>query len=123
MWKFKDGNCLGVYDDVRASDMTVPRKYGQPDNYFEIHGSKGTIHVTRCTGEMLDPPLVILVDGSGTVGFDVASDWTEGFNAAADDFVSSILLDRQPHLDARFSKKTIQVALAIYEGSRSHHPI
>ena len=35
------------------------------------------------------------------------------------DFIDSIIHDRQPGLDAQFSKKTIQVALAIYKASET----
>ena len=86
---------------------------------MEIHGSKGSIHVTRCTGEMLDLPPVLLVKGNETESFDVPSDYIEGFNGAADDFIDSIIEERQPDLDGEFAKKTIQVALAIYEAART----
>ena len=119
IWKFKDRDCLGVYEYAYAPQMTVRGKYFGVDDYMEIHGSKGSIHVTRCTGEMLDLPPVLLVKGNETESFDVPSDYIEGFNGAADDFIDSIIEERQPDLDGEFAKKTVQVALAIYEAART----
>ena len=119
IWKFKDRDCLGVSEYTNAPQMTIRGKYYRIDDYMEIHGSKGSIHVTRCTGEMLDLPPVLLVKGTETEGFEVPSDWMESFNGAAGDFIDSIIEDRQPDIDGAFAKKTVQVALAIYEASRT----
>ena len=50
-------------------------------------------------------------------------DWQDSFNGAANDFIESIIQDRQPELDAEFSKKVLQVALAIYEAARTERPV
>ena len=119
MWRFKDRNCLGIYEYAYAPEMVVRGRYFGVDDYIEIHGSKGSIHVTRCTGEMLDLPPVLLVKGTETQSFNVPSDYIEGFHGAADDFIDSIIEDRQPEIDGEFAKKTVQVALAIYEAART----
>lgn len=119
MWRFKDRNCLGIYEYAYAPEMVVRGRYFGVDDYIEIHGSKGSIHVTRCTGEMLDLPPVLLVKGTETQSFNVPSDYIEGFHGAADDFINSIIEDRQPEIDGEFAKKTVQVALAIYEAART----
>ena len=87
-----------------------------------LHGSKGSIHVTRCIAELLDFPPVLLIKGTETEGIKVPSDFIEGFNGAASDFIDSIIEDRQPDLDAEFAKKTIQVAMATYEAARTEGP-
>lgn len=117
VWRFRDSECLGIYEYVAAPKMLIRGKYYFVDDYFEIHGEKGSIHVTRCSGEMRDLPPVILNTGSGDIGFDVESDWFNSFKGAATDFVDSILEDRQPDIDAEFAMKTIQVTLAIYEAT------
>ena len=119
IWKFEGRDCMGVYEYSNAPQMTIRGKYYEVDDYMEIHGTKGAIHVTRCTGEMLDLPPVLLVKGTETEGFDVPSDWMYGFDGAANDFIDSIIEDRQPDLDGEFAKKTVQVALAIYEAART----
>jgi len=119
MWKFKNTDCLGVLDESFGSEMAIRSTYGHSDNYFEIHGSKGAIHVTRCTGEIMDLPPVLLITGTETIPYDVPHDWLEGFKASSRHFIDSITGDRQPDLDARFAKKTIQVALAIYKAAET----
>ena len=119
IWKFEGRDCLGVYEYSHAPQMTVRGKYYPVDDYMEIHGTEGSIHVTRCTGEMLDLPPVLLVKGTETESFDVPSDWMYSFDGAANDFIDGIIEDRQPELDGEFAKKTVQVAQAIYEAART----
>ena len=119
MWKFKDRDCLGMLDESFGAEMAIRSKYGHSDNYFEVHGSKGAIHVTRCTGEIRDLPPVLLITGTETIAYEVPHDWLEGFKASSRHFVDSILAGTQPDLDARFSKHTVQVALAIYKAAET----
>jgi predicted dehydrogenase len=118
-WKFKDKNCLGVLDYTAAPDMPIRTKYYPSDEFFEIQGTRGAIWVTRCTGEMLDMPPVMLLQGTGVQQFQVPMDWIEGFNGAASDFIDAILTGRQPHMDIEFSKKVLQVALSVYEAAKT----
>ena len=64
VWRFKDRNCLGVIDYGLADEMPLRSRYYPMDEFFEIVGSKGVVWVTRCTGEMLDMPPVVLHRGS-----------------------------------------------------------
>lgn len=123
MWKFKNRNCLGVFDYSSAKDMPIRAKYYAADEFFEIIGDKGAIWVTRCTGEWLDMPPVMVVNGSSTTSYQVPMDWIEGFNGAARDFVDSIIEDRQPNLDVDFSKRIMQMTLAIYQASDAGHTV
>ncbi|MDA1349734.1 MAG: Gfo/Idh/MocA family oxidoreductase [Chloroflexi bacterium] len=122
-WKFKDRNCLAVIDYASALEMEIRSKYFPLDEFFEIQGSKGTIWVTRCSGQMLDLPPVMLHTGSETESIDVPSDWIEGFNGAAADFIDCIVDGGQPSLDAETSKKVLQVTLAAYEAGRLERSI
>src|SRR5262249_59351020 len=79
MWRFKGRDCLGIIDYTAASEMTIRAKYYHADEFFEIHGSRGIIWVTRGTGEMLDMPPVMLIRGSETVSYQVPADWRLGF--------------------------------------------
>ncbi len=117
VWKYKDRDCLGILEEAYAGDMRIRSKYYPGDDFFEIQGSKGVIWVTRCTGEMLDLAPVMLMKGSETVEYQVPSDWMEGFDRAADHFIECILQDEQPDLDAEFSKRILQLALAAYQAS------
>ena len=123
VWKFKDRDCLGIVEEAYARDMKIRSKYYPLDEFFEIQGSKGVIWVTRCSGEILDLPPVMLMNGSETVEFQVPTDWMAGFDGAADHFIECILQDKQPDLDAEFSKRVLQLALAAYQASDTGRPV
>ncbi len=122
-WKFKDKNCLGIIDYTAAPDMPIRTKYYPSDEFFEIQGTRGAIWVTRCTGEMLDMPPVMLLKGTEVQQFQVPMDWIEGFKGAATDFIDGVLEERQPHMDIEFSKKVLQVAFSVYEAARTERAI
>jgi predicted dehydrogenase len=118
IWRFKGRNCLGVIEYTAAPEMTIRARYYRADEFFEIHGSRGIIWVTRGTGEMLDMPAVVLIRGTETVNYQVPADWRLGFDGAATDFIDSLLAGRQPAQDIKTAKHILQVPLAIYEASR-----
>jgi predicted dehydrogenase len=122
-FRFKDRDCLGIIDYTYAPDMPIRSRYYKADEFFEIHGSKGIIWVTRCTGEMLDLPPVVLIKGTETTSFQVPMDWRTGFDGAARDFVDGLLEGRQPAQDVVTATKILQVPLAIYEASRTSRPV
>ena len=122
-WKFKDRTCLGMMDYAAAPEMPIRTKYYPADEFFEIQGSEGLIWVTRCTGEMLDMPPVMLMKGTEVQHFQVPMDWIEGFNGAARDFVDGIIEGRQPQMSIEFAKKVLQVALSVYEAAKTERAI
>ncbi len=115
--KVRDRDCLITLDYSSAPEMPIRTKYYPLDEFFEIMGPKGAIWVTRCTGEMLDMPPVVLVKGNETISFDVPSDWIEGFKGAARSFIDSIVDGKHPEMDIDFSTKVLDVALSIYKSS------
>ncbi len=123
IFNFKDRNCLGVFEYSTASEMQIRSKYYPADEFFEIQGSKGSIWVTRCTGEMLDLPPVMVIKGTSSEGIQVPMDWIEGFTRSAKHFIDSILRDEQPNMDFEFSRHTLQVALSIYQASETERPV
>ena len=123
IFKFKERNCLGVFEYSSADEMQIRSKYYPADEFFEIQGSKGSIWVTRCTGEMVDLPPVMVIKGTSTEGIQVPMDWIEGFNRSAGHFIDCILGDEQPNMDIDFSRHTLQVALSIYQASEKERPV
>ena len=93
------------------------------DEFFEIHGTRGILWVTRCTGELLDLPPVVLIKGTETTSFQVPMDWRTGFDGAARDFIDGILEGRQPAQDVDAARKILQVPFAIYEASKTQRPV
>jgi predicted dehydrogenase len=122
-WRFKDRDCLGIVDYTYAPEMTIRGRYVRVDEFFEIHGSRGIIWVTRCSGEMLDLPPVQVIRGTETVSYQVPMDWRLGFDGAAADFVDGVLDGRQPAQDVRAARHMLQVSLAIYESGRTGHAV
>jgi predicted dehydrogenase len=122
-WRFKDRDCLGIIDYTYAPEMTIRSRYYRADEFFEIHGARGILWVTRCTGEMLDLPPVVLIRGTETVAYQVPMDWRLGFDGAACDFVDGLLEGRQPAQDVATARRILQVPLAIYEASRLGRPV
>ncbi len=123
MWHFSGRDCLATFEYSSAQDMTIRGRYYPVDEFFEIQGSKGAIWVTRCTGEMLDMPPVVLVKGTETTGIQVPMDWIEGFSGSARHFIDCILKDEQPDMDVDFSRKVLQTALALYRSAEQDVPI
>ena len=122
-WKFKDVDCLGVFESASAPEMSIRAPYYPIDDFFEIQGSAGTIWVTRCSGEMLDLPPVMLHKGSESVSYQVPMDWLTGFEGAASDFIDGIIEGLQPMMDAEMAKKVLQAALAAYRSSDTERPV
>jgi len=122
-WRFAGRDCLGLIDYTYAPEMTIRSRYYRADEFFEIHGSRGILWVTRCTGEMLDMPPVVLIRGTETTSYQVPTDWRTGFDGAARDFVDGLLEGRQPAQDVATARKVLQVPLAIYEASRLRRPV
>ena len=123
MWKFKGKDCLAVFDYTHAHQMDVRTRYYPGDEFFEIMGSKGAIWVTRCTGEMLDMPPVMLIKDSETTAYNVPMDWIEGFNRSARNFIDCIVKDEQPDMDVQFSRKVLQATLAVYRAGEAGQPV
>jgi predicted dehydrogenase len=118
-WKFRDRDCLGVFDHALAPQMDLRSRYDPQDEFFEIQGSKGLIWVTRCSGEMLDLPPVVVHTGRQSTGYQVPLEWSEGFNGSARNFIDSIIGDEEPLIDVQFAKRVLQVTLAAYRAADS----
>ena len=118
-WRFKGRDCLGVVDYTYAPEMTMRGRYVRVDEFFEIHGRRGILWVTRCSGEMLDLPPVQLIRGTETVAYQAPMDWRLGFDGAAADFVDGVLDGRAPAQDVQTARHMLQVSLAIYESGRT----
>ena len=118
-WKLRGRECLVVFGFGYAERMPLRGRYYPLDDFFEIQGSEGVIWVTRCTGEMLDlPPVVLYRDGESTP-FQVPSDWALSFNGAARNFVDLLIDDEQPDMDVEFSTKVLRATLAAYLSSET----
>ena len=117
IWKHTGRDLIGILESVYAPEMEIRGSYYPVDDFFELQGSRGSIWVTRCTGEMHDLPPVMLFTGSETRSYQTPSDWMEGFNGAATAFIDGILAGEQQMMDASMSKNTLQLTLSAYRAS------
>ena len=122
-WRFRGGSCLATFDFTNASELPVRGILGAADEFFEIQGSRGIIWVTRCTGELLDMPPVILHRGTESTSYQLPMNWLTSFNGAANDFIDSILAGRQPAMDIHASRRLLQATLAVYASAEAGREI
>ena len=116
-WKYAAPERLASIEYAKAAEMPLRTRYYPADEFMEVVGSRGILWVTRCTGEMLDMPPLVLHTGSETVSYQLPMDWIESFNGAARDFTDGILTDRQPMMDIEFTEDVLRIILAMYRAS------
>ena len=120
MWKYKADQCYGVMECVHASDLHIKTKYYNCEERFEVTGSRGNLWVTRCTGQLLDlPPLVMYRDGETTGYNDIPAEWEEGFKGSNRHFIDCLLDGSTPNLTGEDAIKVMQFALSTYASDDS----
>ena len=126
LFEYDDPNLLGMMEVSYAPDMHIPSRYFGADEFFEVQGTDGWIWVTRCTGEMLDLPPVVLYGRDGTRrGFtDVDADWGAGFRRASAAFVDGLLAgDTDIDMTPEDSARVLQLCFAVYQASNERRPV
>ena len=119
MWKHRQGQRYGCWETVGSRELMVPSKYYSNDEWVEITGSRGVIWVTRCTGEMLPiPPLVLYRDGELRTFEDMETDWASSFVAASCEFIDAIHDGRQPEMNPREGREVLRFSLAAHLSAR-----
>ena len=83
LFEYEEPELLGSMEVSYAPKMWMRSQYYGADEFFEIQGDEGFLWVTRCTGEMLDLPPVMLyrgTEGDPTMtGYDgMEADWGPG---------------------------------------------
>lgn len=109
----------GSIDCHYAKEMPLRTQYYSADEFFEIQGTKGFVWVTRCTGQLLDLPPVLVYDEEGQRFEDVEADWGAGFAGAAQHFVDSVLAGVQPDMSPDAAIRALQLVFAVYESART----
>jgi predicted dehydrogenase len=115
MWKHKADQRYGVMECVQANDLYIKGKYYSCEERFEITGSRGILWITRCTGQLMDIPALIMYRDGETRGYnDIPAEWEEGFKRSNRHFIDCLLEGRQPHLTGEEAIKVMQFALSAY---------
>jgi len=128
IFEYEDPGILGTMDVSYAPAMWMRSKYYGADEFFEIQGDEGFVWVTRCTGEMLDMPAVVLYDGKHghetTTSFPtVEADWGEGFRQASTHFVDALVDGKPAEMTATEAIRALQLCFAVYQAGNTRQPV
>jgi predicted dehydrogenase len=124
MWKYKADQRYGIMECVHASDLYIKTKYYSCEERFEITGSRGILWLTRCTGQLMDIPALILYrDGETRCYNDIPAEWEEGFKASNRHFIDCLLGGTTPHLTGEEAIKVMQFALSTYASDEAQAPV
>jgi predicted dehydrogenase len=122
-WKHRD-RVLGSWETVESGEMMVRSKYYSNDEWLEITGTRGVIWVTRCTGQMLEaPPLIVYRDGETRAIHDIESDWASSFVAGTKDWVRAIREGGTSELSAEEGREVLRFSLAAHLSSQERRPV
>jgi predicted dehydrogenase len=128
IFEYEDPSILGTMDVMYAPNMWMRSSYYGADEFFEIQGDEGFLWVTRCTGEMLDLPAVVLYQGkkdeqTTTTFPSVDADWGLGFKRASKNFVDAIIDGVPAQLSAWDAVRALQLCFAVYEAGKTRRPV
>ncbi len=128
IFEYEDPEVLGSMEVSYAPQMWMRSSYYGADEFFEVQGDSGFLWVTRCTGELLDLPAVVLYDGTKgsqtTTSFPhLDADWGTGFRRSSSHFVDSLVSGAPPQMSAEEAIKALQLCFAVYEAGNTHQPV
>ncbi len=128
IFEYDEPGLLGTMDVLYAPKMWMRSQFYGADEFFEIQGDEGYLWVTRCTGEMLDLPAVILYDGNRDVqtttnftAIDAA--WDTGFRRSSTHFVDAIVDGVPPEMSAGDAIKALQLCFAVYQAGNTRQAV
>lgn len=128
IFEYEDPGIIGTMDVCYAPGMWMRSEFFGADEFFEVQGDEGFLWVTRCTGQLLDLPAVVLYDGKHdrqtTTNFsNVDADWSTGFRRASSHFVDALVDGRPAEMSAGEAIKALQLCFAVYEAGNSRQPV
>ena len=106
-----------------APKMWMRSSFYGADEFFEIQGDEGFLWVTRCTGEMLDLPALVLYQGTRgqttTCSPTCRSSWDLGFDGSASHFVDAIIEGVPAEMSGDEAIKALQLCFAVYQAGNT----
>ncbi len=128
IFEYEDESLLGSMEVSYAPRMWMRSAYYGADEFVEVQGDEGFLWVTRCTGEMLDLPPVMVYRGdegeySMTGYSEMDADWGTGFKRSSAHFIDSLLSETTPDMSAEQAAKVLQLCFAVYEAGNTRLPV
>jgi predicted dehydrogenase len=124
MWKYKADQRYGVMECVHAADLHIKTDYYNCEERFEVTGSRGILWITRCTGQLMDiPALIMYRDGTTHAYNDIPAGWEEGFKGSNRHFIDCLVDGAEPRLSGEEATRVMQFALSTYASDDAQAPI
>ena len=124
IFEYEDPSLLGAMEVSYAPKMWMRSSFYGADEFIEVQGDEGFLWVTRCTGELLDLPALVLYqgheDGPTSTSFpDVPSSWDAGFDGSAHHFIDAILDGAPAEMSGLDATKALQLCFAVYQAGNT----
>ena len=128
IFEYEDESLLGSMEVSYAPKMWMRSAYYGADEFVEVQGDEGFLWVTRCTGEMLDLPAVMVYRGdegehSMTGYSEMDADWGTGFKRSSAHFIDSLLAGTPADMSAEAAAKVLQLCFAVYQAGNTRLPV
>ncbi|MHA1697974.1 MAG: Gfo/Idh/MocA family protein [Promethearchaeota archaeon] len=123
-----NGYEYGLWNTSVSHELPIKSDYYGCDEAVEIQCQKGIIWVNGCTGNMfadkncgVGRPGVHWIDSKGQwhSELDFQTNWKYSFIACTNDFIKSIIEDREPYRSGDDARHVLQVNLAVVASIRS----
>lgn len=114
------GGAVGLFEATISPHLHLRTRYYPADDRVEISGSEGRIYVSRCTGQLLDEPVLVLERHGRLQTFDdLRSDWLDSFIDSGRQFFDVLRGEGQPVLSGEQGREVLRFALAAQESART----